>query len=145
VIRGCKHGAKLAKAALYSGSHQFYWARLMTLVEPLSEDLVTILTEYNAMKGIVVSQVPFSAQDIRDNVELIIPEGECVDFKVFHRVCQAFTEVDYNGLPCVGIDFNKFIKYLMAHPCVLSVDEFSRFLRFVKAEKLVDWENEDDY
>jgi hypothetical protein len=143
VFRACKHSAKILKAVLKSG-HHFHWAQLMTATEPLSADFVTLLTEYNNTKGLFGVQVPFSAQNIRDNADMLLPSGTFVDYELFSRVVKAFSEVGYKGLPSGGVDYDRFIKYLMAHADLLSVDEFARFLQYVKKEKLVGWESNKD-
>jgi hypothetical protein len=101
----------------------------------LSPELAEILKKYNSEIGLNDVSVPFSAKDIRRNVARLILTDVCISA----RIVKAFAEVNFIGMPIMQVNYIHLIRYFIKYPTLLSVDQFSNFIFWLKRNAIVNW------
>jgi hypothetical protein len=136
MILTCKGGVCILKAGLEYG---YFWGQLMTLEEPLPEDIAACLREYNEAHGLNNVSIPFTSQNIRDYAERILSKLINIDrhYRIYARILKAFSEVRFDNIPVFKVDYDAFIRYLMKSPHLLSVQQFTLLLQHLKANGFI--------
>jgi hypothetical protein len=135
LIRYSKSGAAYSELTftLESLENSDLWIRLLILPEYISKDSERVLKEYCDRCGIVIADLPFSSQDIRENINRLTQRKVC-DFAVCARIVRAFAEVEFNNCPVFFNDKAGLIEYFVANPDMLTRYEFKMFLQWLDAE-----------
>jgi hypothetical protein len=144
LILKCKNGGRILRGVIASKNQiikSYIWSNLVTVEEgSLSSELVVILSKYNQELGLENVCVPFRAIDIMANVDRLTSSDVCVSA----RIVKAFAEVGFVGMPIMQVSYNKLIYYFITHPKLLSVDQFTGFISWLKSKSIVKWNNEVD-